>query len=278
MDNYIKKILYLGPEGSNSQLAAGVFENKLKINTEMIPVSTITKAIEILDSEDDSTAAVLPIENSIEGIVRETIDNLIQTGADVFIQAEITVPICHCLIAKGKKEEIKTIVSITQAVAQCKKYIADNFPKDIGIILYSSTSGAAKYIKDKDNSFASISNELCAGLYGLNVIEKDINDVKDNKTRFILVAKKNLCKEKKSRTSISFTTENKPGALLKILEIFKNNDLNLIYLESRPSKKKFGEYIFYADIDKGFEDIKEVLEEVNKNCGYYRLLGSYCIL
>ena len=278
MDNYIKKILYLGPEGSNSQLAAGVFENKLKINTEMIPVSTITKAIEILDSEDDSTAAVLPIENSIEGIVRETIDKLIQTGADVFIQAEITVPICHCLIAKGKKEEIKTIVSITQAVAQCKKYIADNFPKDIGIILYSSTSGAAKYIKDKDNSFASISNELCAGLYGLNVIEKDINDVKDNKTRFILVAKKNLCKEKKSRTSISFTTENKPGALLKILEIFKNNNLNLIYLESRPSKKKFGEYIFYADIDKGFEDIKEVLEEVNKNCGYYRLLGSYCIL
>ena len=278
MNNYIKKILYLGPEGSNSQLAAGVFENKLKINTEMIPVSTITKAIEILDSEDDSTAAVLPIENSIEGIVRETIDNLIQTGADVFIQAEITVPICHCLIAKGKKEEIKTIVSITQAVAQCKKYIADNFPKDIGIILYSSTSGAAKYIKDKDNSFASISNELCAGLYGLNVIEKDINDVKDNKTRFILVAKKNLCKEKKSRTSISFTTENKPGALLKILEIFKNNNLNLIYLESRPSKKKFGEYIFYADIDKGFEDIKEVLEEVNKNCGYYRLLGSYCIL
>ena len=278
MDNYIKKILYLGPEGSNSQLAAGVFENKLKINTEMIPVSTITKAIEILDSEDDSTAAVLPIENSIEGIVRETIDNLIQTGADVFIQAEITVPICHCLIAKGKKEEIKTIVSITQAVAQCKKYIADNFPKDIGIILYSSTSGAAKYIKDKDNSFVSISNELCAGLYGLNVIEKDINDVKDNKTRFILVAKKNLCKEKKSRTSISFTTENKPGALLKILEIFKNNNLNLIYLESRPSKKKFGEYIFYADIDKGFEDIKEVLEEVNKNCGYYRLLGSYCIL
>ncbi len=172
MDNYIKKILYLGPEGSNSQLAAGVFENKLKINTEMIPVSTITKAIEILDSEDDSTAAVLPIENSIEGIVRETIDNLIQTGADVFIQAEITVPICHCLIAKGKKEEIKTIVSITQAVAQCKKYIADNFPKDIGIILYSSTSGAAKYIKDKDNSFASISNELCAGLYGLMLLKK----------------------------------------------------------------------------------------------------------
>ncbi len=278
MDNYIKKILYLGPEGSNSQLAAGVFENKLKINTEMIPVSTITKAIEILDSEDDSTAAVLPIENSIEGIVRETIDNLIQTGADVFIQAEITVPICHCLIAKGKKEEIKTIVSITQAVAQCKKYIADNFPEVIGFSLYPSTSGAAIYIKDKDSSFASISNELCAGLYGLNVIEKDINDVKDNKTRFILVAKKNLCKEKKSRTSISFTTENKPGALLKILEIFKNNNLNLIYLESRPSKKKFGEYIFYADIDKGFEDIKEVLEEVNKNCGYYRLLGSYCIL
>lgn len=278
MDNYIKKILYLGPEGSNSQLAAGIFENKLEINTEMTPVSTITKAIEILDEENEDVAAVLPIENSIEGIVRETIDNLIQTKADVFIQAEITVPICHCLIAKGKKEEIKTIVSITQAVAQCKKYIAENFPKDIGIILYSSTSGAAKFIKDKDNSYASVSNELCAGLYGLNVVEKDINDVKDNKTRFILVARKKLCKQKKLRTSIAFTTENKPGALLNILEIFKNNNLNLIYLESRPSKKVFGEYIFYADIDKGYDEIKDVLAEIDKKCSYYRLLGSYCIL
>ena len=77
MDNYIKKILYLGPEGSNSQLAAGIFENKLEINTKMTPVSTITKAIEILDEENEDVAAVLPIENSIEGIVRETIDNFL---------------------------------------------------------------------------------------------------------------------------------------------------------------------------------------------------------
>ena len=278
MDNYIKKILYLGPNGSNSQLASALFMQKLDIKPELEAVSTITKAIEMLDTAPDTTVAVLPVENSIEGVVRETIDNLVQTKSDIFIQAEITLPICHCLIAKGEKEEIKTIVSIAQAVAQCKNYIADNFPKDIGIILYTSTSGSAKFISEKDNSYACIASELCAHLYGLSIIEKNINDVKDNKTRFVLVSKKNILKGKKTRTSIAFTTENKPGALLSILQIFKENNLNLIYLESRPSKKIFGEYIFYADIDKGIDEIKNALDIIASKCNYHKVLGSYCIL
>ena len=279
MNNYIKKILYLGPDGSNSQFAAALFMEKLGIKPEMEAVSTITKAIEMLDIEPDTTSAVLPVENSIEGVVRETIDNLVHTKSDVFIQAEITVPICHCLISKGKnKENIKTIVSITQAIAQCKNYIADNFKKDVEILLYTSTSGSAKFIADKDETYACIASELCAHLYGLNIIEKEINDVKDNKTRFILVSKKNILKDKKRRTSIAFTTENKPGALLSILEIFKKYNLNLLYLESRPSKKVFGEYIFYADIDKGIDDIQKALGEIKAKCTYNRILGSYCVL
>lgn len=278
MNNYIKKILYLGPNGSNSQFASALFCEKLGIKAELAGVSTITKAIEILDEEKDTTAAILPIENSIEGIVRETIDNLVKTKTDVCIQAELSVPICHCLIAKGKKEEIKTIVSITQAIAQCKNYIADNFDKDINILLYTSTSGAAQFVSGKDNSYAAVASELCASLYGLNVIERGINDVKDNKTRFILVSKKNLNIENKKRTSIAFTTENKPGALLAILEIFKKNNLNCIYLESRPSKKVFGEYIFYADIDRGDDEIKGALDEIKQKCTYQRLLGSYAVL
>lgn len=278
MNNYIKKILYLGPEGSNSQYASAIFAQKMGLNVAMESVSTITKAIEILDEQDDTTVAILPIENSIEGIVRETIDNLVKTKTDVFIQAEISIPICHCLMSKGKKEDIKTIVSITQAIAQCKDYIANNFNKDVNVLLYTSTSAAAKFVSTTDNSYAAISSELCADMYGLNILEKGINDVKENRTRFILVSKKNLIKDKKTRTSIAFATVNKPGALLSVLEVFKKYNLNCIYLESRPSKKVFGEYIFYADLDKGIDEIRDALDEIGQKCTYKKLLGSYCVL
>ena len=276
MNNYIKKILYLGPEGSNTQLACAHFLEKLDLNAELESVSTITKIIDILDEAPDSVAAVLPVENSIEGVVRETIDNLVKTESDIFIQAEISLPICHCLVSKGnKKEDIKTIVSITQALAQCKNYIAENFDNNIKTMFYTSTSAAAKYVSEKDETYAAIAGELCARLYGLNIIDECINDIKDNKTRFIFLSKKNIKSVQKTRTSIAFTTLNKPGALLSVLEILKKYDLNCIYLESRPSKKVFGEYIFYADIDKGIDDIKEAMAEIEKVCTYTRILGSY---
>lgn len=275
MNNYIKKILYLGPNGSNTQFACGMFSQKMGLDVEYVPVSTITKTIEILDEADNSTAAILPVENSIEGIVRETIDNLVKTKSDIFIQAEISLPICHCLMSKGKKEEIKKIVSITQAIAQCKKYIAANFNKDVEILLYTSTSAAAQFVSGQDNSYAAIASELCAHLYGLNILEKGINDIKDNQTRFIFLSKKNFKELTKQRTSIAFAVENKPGALLSVLEVFKKYNLNCIYLESRPSKKVFGEYIFYADIDKGIDEIKEALDEIKSFCTFNRVLGSY---
>lgn len=278
MKNYIKKIFYLGPSGSNCQFATALFLEKINQEISSQGVNTITKAIEMLDETDDTAIAILPIENSIEGVVRETLDNLVQTKTDIKIQAEITVPICHCLMSKGAKEDIKTIVSHAQAIAQCKDYIVNNF-SGAEVLLYTSTSGAAEFVSKQDKTHAAISSELCSYLYNLNIIEKNINDVKDNKTRFIILSKKDLFEnDKKTRTSIAFTTENKPGALLAVLEVFRKYDINLIFLESRPSKRVFGEYIFYADIDKGADEIKQALDEIGDKCTYKRLLGSYHIL
>lgn len=276
MNNYIKKILYLGPDGSNTQFASEIFKEKLDIKAELTPISTITKVIETLEGENDSVAAVLPIENSIEGVVRETIDNLAKTD-NLFIQAETSMPICHCLLSTGKKEDIKTIVSITQAVNQCKNYIVKNFP-NAETLLYTSTSASAEFVSTRGPSFAAIASKQCASMYGLKIIAERINDVADNKTRFILLSKKDLKFGPKTRTSISFTTENKPGALLSVLEVFRKYNLNCIYLESRPSKRVLGEYIFYADIDKGAPDIKEALDEIAQKCTYNRFLGSYRVL
>lgn len=275
MNNSIKKILYLGPRGSYTQIAMETFKEKLGLkNIKSEDISSITRVIQQLDTEI-GTMAVLPVENSIEGIVRETIDKLITTKNGAKIQAELTIPICHCLISKGKKEDIENIVSMPQALSQCQTYIADNFKKNINIVSANSTSAATSMLDGKDETWASIANEFCANLYGKNVLEKNINDVKDNKTRFILLSKEDLEIENPERTSIAFSCKNESGSLLKVLEIFHRHNLNMIYIESRPSKKVFGEYIFFVDIDKGINEISHMLYEIQEKCEFYRLLGSY---
>ncbi len=274
MNNSIKKILYLGPRGSYSQIAMESFKEKLKLKTKADDISSITRVLQELNNTDD-TIAVLPVENSIEGIVRETIDKLITKDDNIKIQAELTIPISHCLISKGNMEDIENIVSMPQALSQCQTYIANHFKKNINIVSANSTSAATSMLDGKDETWASIANEFCAKLYDKKVLDKDINDVKDNKTRFILLSKKPLDIVKPNRTSIAFSTKNESGSLLKVLEIFYKHNLNMIYLESRPSKKVFGEYIFFADIDRGFDEIGHTLEDIKKKCEFYRLLGSY---
>ena len=274
MNNSIKKILYLGPSGSYSQIAMETFKERLGIKTRAEDISSITRVIQQLDKEDD-TIAVLPVENSIEGIVRETIDKLITTKNDIKIQAEITIPICHCLISKGKIEDIENIVSMPQALSQCQTYIANNFKKNVNLVSANSTSAATSMLDGKDETWASIANEFCAKLYDKKILDKNINDVKDNKTRFILLSKKDLGITKPMRTSIAFSCKNESGSLLKVLEVFYRHNLNMIYLESRPSKKVFGEYIFFADIDKGYDEIGHTLGDIKEKCEFYRLLGSY---
>ena len=274
MNNSIKKILYLGPSGSYSQIAMETFKQKAGLNAKSEDITTITGVIQQIDKEDN-TIAVLPIENSIEGIVRETIDKLITTKDEVKIQAELTIPICHCLISKGKIEDIQNIVSMPQALSQCQTYIANNFKNNINVVSASSTSAATSMLDGKDETWASIANEFCANLYSKKVLDKNINDVKDNKTRFIVLSKIDLGLGEKVRTSIAFCTKNESGRLLKVLEVFYRHNLNMIYLESRPSKKVFGEYIFFADIDKGYDEIAHTLDDIKQKCEYFRLLGSY---
>lgn len=266
----MNKLYYLGPKGTYSEVAARKIKEILSLDCELLPISTIAKIIEIVNDDVDSFA-VLPIENSIEGIVRPTIDSLYQS--DVKIKAQIEIPICHCLFSKSEKKEIKNIISHPQALAQCQKYILNNFDKNINLIETTSTAAAIEILKEKDNGYAAICSKD-AGL-NYNLLDENIGDSKDNKTRFVFVSKDNIKYQNPTRTSIVFNTKNEPGALLKILNIFNKYNLNLIYLESRPSKKVFGEYNFFADVDKGIDDIKDALLEVEKECNFYKFLGSY---
>lgn len=276
MDNSIKKILFLGPYGTYSQLALEKFKEITGISLEAEPVSTITKIIEKLDS-DPSLCAILPIENSIEGIVRGTLDGLFACMNNPQIQAQIQIPIQNCLISNCKKENIKYIISHPQPLAQCQNYICANF-NDVKIINTTSTAAAAADLKNKGEGWASIGNELCAKMYGIPVLEKNINDNKDNQTRFVFVSREICNFGKKTRTSIVFTTIQEPGSLACALEVFKKHNLNLIYIESRPSKRVFGEYNFFVDLDKSIDEMNGTFEDLAKVTQYYKILGSYPVI
>ncbi len=267
----MKKLYFLGPKGTYSEIAAKKINEFLKDEYILEEVSTITKIVDLIGEND---IAILPIENSIEGIVRPTIDALYEY--DVQIQVQLDVNIKHCLFSSGnKKENIKYIISHPQALAQCSKYILKNFDGSIKLIESTSTAAALAEIIGKNEEYAAIGSSQTGKKLGLNLIDENIGDNKDNKTRFVLISKNKIDIGENARTSIVFNTKNEPGALLSILEIFKRYNLNLIYLESRPSKKVFGEYNFFADVDKGVDEIELALCEIRKECNFYKLLGSY---
>ncbi len=277
MNNSIKKILFLGPKGTYSQFATEKFKEKLGLCQEFEPVSTITKIIDIIDT-DHKLAAILPIENSIEGIVRATLDGLFSAKNNVKIQAQTQILIQNCLISYSKKEEITHIISHPQPLSQCQNYISANFSKDIVLEGASSTAAATISLKEKGKGWASIGNEYCAKMLGIPILDKNINDNKDNQTRFVLVSRADFNFTNKTRTSLVFSTKQEPGALVKALEVFKKYNLNLIYIESRPSKRVLGEYNFFVDIDKSLEELNEALIDLDKVTQYYKILGSYPVV
>lgn len=276
MDNSIKKILFLGPLGTYSDLACSKFKEKTNIDAVFEPISTITKIIEMTDN-NSNLGALLPIENSIEGIVRATLDGLFASNNNVQILAQTQIPIQNCLISKYKKEEIRYIISHPQPLAQCQNYICANF-SDIKIINAQSTAAATAQLEEKGEGWASIGNELGAKRYGIPIVEKNINDNKDNQTRFVFVSRNFIDFGPKTRTSLVFTTKTNPGSLVCALEVFKKHNHNLIYIESRPSKKVFGEYNFFVDLDKNIDDMQAALEDLSKVTQYYKILGSYPVV
>ncbi len=275
----IKELLFLGPSGSYCEAAKNQFITFFPSkNIEQKPFSTVKSIIEYVE-ENENAAAVIPIENSIEGIVRETMDNLLNIkDPDLQITAETVIPVNHCLVSKaGSIQKVKKIISHTQALAQCSKFIEKYFPSDIEQIEKASTSKAAQELSELDDSYAAIANAKTAELFKLNILAKNINDEKDNKTRFIFLSRCTTTPTGADKTSIAFATKNQPGALVKVLNVFDSLNINLMYIDSRPSKKNLGEYVFFVDFEGHTDDepAQKVLDLIRLNTNYIKLIGSY---
>ena len=272
-----KKILFLGPEGTYTSLAKDKFVEKYAFqNVEEKPKNAI---MEIDESKDENLLAVIPIENSIEGVVRETLDNLTRVSDKTLkILSEIAIPISHCLVTKAKDiRSIKSVASYPQGIAQCREFIRENLRDDIIIKSAQSTAQAVKELIDADDTCSAIASENAAELYNIPILLKQINDEKDNKTRFVLIGRADTPRTGNDKTSITFSLENKPGALNKVLNILDNYKINMTYIDSRPSKKILGEYTFYIDFDGHVKDekIAKALFQILQHTKFFRHLRSY---
>jgi len=264
------KISYLGPIGTNCFEACSIY-NKDRGN-ELIPSKTITEAIELLlNNKVDN--AIVPIENSIKGTILETLDNIIE-NEELFIKEEIIIDINHCLLGFNLNNE-KKIYSHSQALGQCKKYIKENL-NDYEIVEVESTAKAAEIV-NKCRSGLCIANKTCAKLYNLEVLKENIQDKSNNKTRFFVLAKDKDYKKTNVKASIVFSTKNSPGALYKILGLLNTFEINMSKIESRPSEKELGDYLFWieTDISEINERVKVLFEILRDKCSYFRIIGIY---
>ncbi|MDR3290695.1 MAG: prephenate dehydratase [Methanobrevibacter sp.] len=265
----MKSIAFLGPKGTfTHEVASSLGENL----SSYCSISSVLKAVE----NKKCDVGIVPIENSIEGPVGITLDLLVHSK--LFIQGEIIFPINHNLIAKkgNKISDIKYVYSHSQALAQCQNYLENRGMKPLFTL---STAAATKLIAEKDNS-AAIGSLKAAQLYDLNVLDKNIQDMDNNETRFIVLSRDKALKSENNKTSILFETyQDSPGELYYILGFFANNNINLTKIESRPSKEGLGKYIFFVDFE-GHEDdkkIKEILGEIKIRTYFMKVLGSYPI-
>jgi prephenate dehydratase len=268
------KVAYLGPIGSYSYEAARRFfvEEQEK---NLVACDTIDDVFETVE-ENEVEFGVVPVENSIEGSVSTTLDYLLKSK--VYIVKEIVLKVEHYLCAREEAKQILTIASHPQAFSQCHDYLRKNF-KEAKLIQVSSTSYAARMCSGGDVD-AAICSLFAAQQNNLKVLAGPINH-DNNYTRFFVISKNpNFEKGEKNKTSIIFSTYDKPGSLYKILAIFNLYDLNLTKIESRPAKTNLGEYVFFVDID-GFvddEDVNDALRVVQRKSTFFKLLGSYSVV
>ncbi len=269
-----KKLGYLGPEGTFSHQAALEWSDG---RYELVQYHSMPRLIEAVDA-GETDAAIVPIENSIEGSVNATLDTL-ALEADVYITGEHILWIKENLLVKNgaAAEDIKLITSHPQPLGQCSKLLAEKFP-EVRTESAASTSAAAQRTAESDGSVACIGSEASAALYGLDILIPDCADEHSNCTRFVIV-EKNMSRHVTGhdKTSIAFTLENKPGALYGALKLFAGASINMVKIESRPLKDELGKYIFFIDVEGNIDDanIYFALEKLRGSTEYYKFLGSY---
>ncbi len=266
----MERCAYLGPCGSYSHLAA----TKMRVGCELLPYSNFNAVMKAVE-RGECDSAVIPIENTLNGGVVQNID-LLQAAEGVVAVEEMTLPLDHRLATlKGaEKRGISRIYSHEQPLAQCREYLAENFP-EAELIATSSTAASLDMVK-------TLSDAAIVGAHvkreGIVLSDKNISDGKNNFTHFLLIRRgcvdENIHSQK---IYFSVTCAHSSGALLDILEPMRAGGLNMTKIQSRPIKDRAGEYRFFIEVEGDYAEnsVKAVLDRVKKTANSFKLLGAY---
>ncbi len=264
-------IAFLGPAGTFSHAAVlEVFGNDVRL----FNCSTIDDVFVAVEA-GEAKYGVVPVENSTEGAVNNTLDCLVAT--DLKIVGEVVVPIEHHFMVQHGTElsTITKVVSHKQSLAQCRKWLARNWPA-LDTEEVASNAEAAR-IASQTPGIAAIAGKMAAEAYGLEIVCSAIQDQKDNSTRFLIMGKHYRSATGKDKTSTLVYTENRPGALFRVLEPFAQHQVSLTRIETRPSRKEAWDYVFFIDFQghRSDEAVREVLSRLAGRTVEVKLLGSY---
>ena len=269
------KVAFQGESGAYSEVALHEHFGK---DVETIGCDAFEDIFEMVINEE-VTYGFIPVENTIAGTVVENYDLLFAN--DVFVIAEVYLPIRHTLLAKkgAQLDEIQEVISHPMALKQCQKFLKS---RSIRTVPTYDTAGAARTVAASDRlDCAAIASELCAEIYGMEILKRDIQSNSSNTTRFFVIAKKENvpADHTTGKTTVAFKTRHYPGALVDCLQIFQKYKLNLTKLESRPIPENPWEYVFYAAFEAGIDadEVKAAIGELTLHAVFVKLLGSYPI-
>lgn len=271
------RLAYLGPEGTFTEEA--LLSMPVARDAGLVPMSTVPDVVRAVAS-GEVDAGLVPIENSIEGSVNVTLDALAFEDG-IQIAGEVVRPIRHALLGitgGARIDAVTDVLSHPHATAQCREYLGRALP-GARVHAANSTAEAARDVAERaDPAWVAIGTPLAAELYGLIVIEEDIEDRRENATRFVLIARERPAPTGNDKTSvICFIEKDRPGSLLAILHEFSDRQINLTKLESRPTKERLGEYCFFIDMEGHANEppVRYAIDSLRTKILEVKVLGSY---
>jgi len=271
-----KKVAYLGPKGTYAEKAADILSKLANYESPIfVPCKGLYSVIKSI-AYKNCDAAVVPIENSVEGGVTATLDALWKFPK-ININKAIVLPIKHALISSGKMTDISEVLSHPQALAQCSEWLSKNLPEAI-LLPTNSTSEAVNMVKDSTFR-AAVGSKSLVEIGSLNELAFPINDVPGNCTRFVLLTENELFEEANIASFAFSLLSNNPGSLLEALNHIAELGFNMSKIESRPSKRELGEYIIYIDVEiskqTNIDTFTILKKRIKPLCEHFNDFGCY---
>jgi chorismate mutase/prephenate dehydratase len=263
------RVAFLGPEATFTHVAA---YDIFGASAEYVPARDIPSVFAAVET-GRAHCAVVPIENSSEGAVSETLDTFV--SSELRILSEEVLPIHLNLLGGGDLAAVRRVASKPIALAQCRKWLAEHLP-DAEIVETASTAQAAEQAAEREET-AVVAHEMAARIYGLRVIQAHIEDVERNVTRFLIIGRDESRPTGRDKTALLCSVKHESGGLWGLLNIIKEHGINMTYMYPRPSRDKPWEYFFFIDLEGHQDDsnVAAALEEARDYCHFFKVLGSF---